>query len=97
MLYIVTSCLIIVHCIILVFGKYNQSELINIPSYERQALYDLYIATNGDDWDYQEGNEGHWNFSDPNVNPCSNSNRWQGLNCTTPTSSSSYYYISEIN
>ena len=69
----------------------------NIPSHERQALYDLYVSTNGDDWIYQDGNLGHWNFTDPDVNPCSSSDPWQGLNCTVLSSESdSYYYISEI-
>ena len=53
----------------------------NIPSHERQALYDLYLSTNGDDWTYQDGDLGHWNFTDPDVNPCSSSDPWQGLNC----------------
>jgi len=53
----------------------------NIPSHERQALYDLYVSTNGDDWIYQDGDLGHWNFTDPDVNPCSSSDPWQGLNC----------------
>jgi len=69
----------------------------NIPSYERQALYDLYVSTNGDDWIYLDGDDGHWNFTDPDVNPCSSSDPWQGLNCTVISSeSSSSYYISEI-
>ena len=69
----------------------------NIPSHERYALYDLYTATDGVNWVYQYGDEGHWNFTDPDVNPCSASNPWQGLNCTVISSdSSSYYYISEI-
>ena len=70
----------------------------NIPSHERQALYDLYASTNGDDWTYQDGDLGHWNFTDPDVNPCSSSDPWQGLNCTViSTNTSSYYYhISQI-
>ena len=70
----------------------------NIPSIERQALLDLYVSTNGDDWMYQDGDDGHWNFTDPDVNPCSSSDPWQGLNCTVISSDSSsyYYHISEI-
>jgi hypothetical protein len=72
----------------------------NIPSYERQALYDLYNSTNGNDWIYQEGENGHWDFTEyPNVYPCLASNPWQGLNCTVllSYSSSNYsYYISKI-
>jgi len=48
----------------------------NIPSYERQALHDLYVSTNGDDWVYLYGKEGHWNFTDPDVNPCLTKNLW---------------------
>jgi hypothetical protein len=71
---------------------------INIPSHERQALHDLYISTNGDEWIYQDGDGGHWNFTDPDVNPCSSSDPWQGLNCTVISSEPSdyYCYISEI-
>ena len=70
----------------------------NIPSHERQALHDLYISTNGDEWIYQDGDGGHWNFTDPDVNPCSSSDPWQGLNCTVISSEPSdyYCYISEI-
>jgi hypothetical protein len=69
----------------------------NIPSHERYALYDLYTATYGYNWVYQDGDEGHWNFTNPDVNPCSSTNRWQGLNCTVISSdSSSNYYISGI-
>ena len=74
----------------------------NIPSHERQALYDLYASTNGDEWINLDGDEGHWNFTDPDVNPCSSSDPWQGLNCTVLISSDSnsskvnYYHISEI-
>jgi len=71
----------------------------NIPSYERQALYDLYASTNGYDWMYQDGDLGHWNFTDPDVNPCSSSDPWQGLNCYVNSISidSSYsYHISQI-
>jgi hypothetical protein len=71
---------------------------INIPSHERHALYDLYVSTNGYDWIYQDGDAGHWNFTDLDVNPCLSSDPWQGLNCTMLSSDTSnyYYYISEI-
>ena len=68
--------------------SYNNS---NIPSYR---------ATNDSSWVYQDGDEGHWNFTDPDVNPCSPLDPWQGLNCTTTATdndSYSYYYISEIH
>jgi hypothetical protein len=68
--------------------SYNSS---NIPSYR---------ATNGSSWVYQDGDEGHWNFTDPDVNPCLPLDPWQGLNCTiaaTDNDSYSYNYISEIH
>ena len=71
----------------------------NIPSYERQALHDLYVSTNGDDWMYQDGDLGHWNFTNTDVNPCSSSDPWQGLNCNVNSISSDisyFYHISQI-
>ena len=68
----------------------------NIPSNERQALHDLYVSTNGDEWIYLDGDQGHWNFTDPDVNPCSSSDPWQGLNCSMNSSVSEYIYISKI-
>ena len=49
--------------IIIVDSKENR----NIQSHERQALHDLYVSTNGDDWIYQDGDQGRWNFTDPDV------------------------------
>jgi hypothetical protein len=80
-------------------NNYNTvNNEINIPSHERQALYDLYVSTNGDDWIYQDDDQGYWNFTDPDVNPCSSSDPWQGLNCTVTSSDTNSYYnhISEI-
>lgn len=74
----------------------SSSQQRNIPSHERHALYDLHTATHGNSWIYQDGDEGHWNFTDPDVNPCSSMNRWQGLNCTTVSTKSQYIYVSEI-
>ena len=71
----------------------NSFQQRNIPSHERHALYDLYAATGGDSWVYQYGDEGHWNFTDPDVNPCSSSDPWQGLNCTTISTES---HVSQI-
>ena len=87
--------------IIAVYAVNNFNTVNNektIPSIERQALHDLYTSTNGDDWIYQDGDLGHWNFTDPDVNPCSSSDPWQGLNCTVISSdtNSYYYHISQI-
>ena len=70
-----------------------------IPSYERQALHDLYTSTYGAGWIYLDGDQGHWNFTDPDVNPCSSSDPWQGLNCNVnsiSSDSSYFYHISQI-
>lgn len=66
----------------------NETIVRNIPSYQRQALYDLYDATKGYDWKYPYGDRGHWNFTDDNVNPCSTTDPWQGLSCNSSLSSS---------
>jgi hypothetical protein len=66
----------------------NDSIVRNIPSYQRQALHDLYDATKGYDWEYPYGDRGHWNFTDDNVNPCSTTDPWQGLSCKSSLSSS---------
>ena len=86
-------------CIVIALTSIDGLTSRNIPSYERQALHDFYISTNGDDWIYQHGDHGHWNFTDPYVNPCLSSDLWQGLNCIVISSDTStyYYYISEIN
>ena len=76
-----------------IISSYQQR---NIPSHERHALYDLHTATGGVNWVYQYGDEGHWNFTDPDVNPCSSSDPWQGLNCSIKSSVSEYNYISKI-
>ena len=96
MFFLAFNCVIskIIRSTMLVDSENNK----NIPSHERQALYDLYTSTNGDDWIYQDGDHGHWNFTDPDVNPCSSSDPWQGLNCTVISSDTNSYYnhISEI-
>ena len=48
-----------------------------IPSYELGALSDLYVSTQGTDWEWTSANGNPWNFSDPL--PCTNS--WEGLQC----------------
>ncbi len=87
--------LVLLICFLILVDSNNYEKF---PSKERQALHDLYTSTNGDDWIYQDGNLGHWNFTDPDVNPCSSSDPWQGLNCTVISSdtNSYYYHISEI-
>ena len=81
----------------IVATSFAGDTLRNIPSHERQALYDLYVSTNGDDWNYLDGDLGHWNFTDPDVNPCSSSDPWQGLNCTVISSDTINYYNYHIS
>jgi Leucine-rich repeat (LRR) protein len=50
----------------------------NIPPLERQALHDLYNSTDGSNWNYYGGT--HWNFSNPNANPCDI--HWYGVICS---------------
>ena len=72
----------------------------NIPTNEREALYDLYTSTNGDKWKYQDrtddndvDHDGHWNFTYTDVNPCASLDPWQGLTCITY---SNHSYITKI-
>jgi len=52
----------------------------NIPFSERQALQDIYVSTNGAQWNYDSSSTGtHWSFDDPAVNPCAE--RWYGVHC----------------
>lgn len=92
--------------------SYVDNDYNNIHDYERQALHDLYISTNGNKWLWHYDG-GHWNFTNPYVNPCNdsysynltnyeNSNSynveytWQGLTCIYDADLS-YYYITSIN
>lgn len=78
----------------MMFSVIALSSSLNILESERQALRDLYLATNGFDWMYQQGGSGHWNFTDPDVNPCLSEHRWQGVNCSV---SSTHYSISQLS
>ena len=44
---------------------------------DKCVLQALYVATNGDDWDYNE----NWNFVDPDSNPCDTDAPWHGIEC----------------
>lgn len=52
----------------------------SLPSNQIQALFDLYNATDGINWDYYscDINNQHWNFSQPEPNPC---HAWCGVKC----------------
>ena len=92
----IVDCIVtdIINTTVIKYTVSNNVHKRNIPSHERNALYDLYISTHGDDWFYRGGDDGHWNFTYSDVNPCSSSDPWQGLNCTTL---SSIYYVYEIS
>jgi hypothetical protein len=93
-------------------NSYIDNNYNNIQDYERQALHDLYLSTNGDKWLWHYDG-GHWNFTNPYVNPCNDSYSynldnyfnnntysveytWQGLRCMYDEDLS-YYYITSIN
>eukprot|EP01040_Poterioochromonas_malhamensis_P024047 gene24047-29665_t len=61
-----------------------------LPTEQWFALQDLYINNGGDDWFWRTpySSFGYpWNFTDPNANPCSSSEPWQGLACTSDCAS----------
>jgi Leucine-rich repeat (LRR) protein len=51
---------------------------LNLPTIEYNALYDLYNATNGPNWNWRTVGE-QWNFTGSH-NPCSE--EWQGIECS---------------
>ena len=58
----------------------DQTATQNIPEQEISALHDLYISTNGDNWNWQNSSYGvPWNFT-ANCNPCAED--WQGISCS---------------
>jgi Leucine-rich repeat (LRR) protein len=58
-----------------------------LPRSQYDALYELYNATNGPFWKWNNHSEAvRWDFTDPGANPCADN--WQGLNCRyAPTQS----------
>jgi Leucine-rich repeat (LRR) protein len=64
------------------------------PSSQFYTLYDLYEATNGQNW-YWKSNGKIWNFTDSNVNPCID--QWQGLVCLSSNTSISKIRLGEYN
>lgn len=57
-----------------------------IPPSELDALRDLFVSTNGIMWQWS-GTGLIWDFSPPDPAPCSPTARWEGLTCSSPTSS----------
>lgn len=60
-------------------------QIRSLPSYEIEALYDLYNATGGSYWKWASYDDPSmiWNFNQENVNPCAD--RWQGITCMNST------------
>ena len=73
---------------------FHQIDLLSNTSYifspsQLQALSNLYNATNGENWRWQENAAVYgvkWNFDTTNPNPCSS--RWQGITCSYGTTCS---------
>ena len=60
-------------------NKINMMDSANIPAQEMSALQDLYVSTNGNEWDWHNSSFGiPWNFT-ANSNPCTEN--WQGVTC----------------
>ena len=72
-------------------NKINFMESANIPAQEMSALEDLYVSTNGNEWNWRNSSFGiPWNFT-ANCNPCTEN--WQGIVCTFYPSSSTQHVI----
>jgi hypothetical protein len=59
----------------------------NIPSYQIQALQDLYESTKGWQWDWKlplSRYGSKWNFTQSDPNPCNEG--WQGITCSSDCS-----------
>jgi hypothetical protein len=64
------------------------SDAANLPPAELEALQDLYLATDGDNWDC-ENRAGHpWVFSEA-ANPCEDD--WVGIECSYDTTHELYH------
>ncbi len=63
------------------------SNYYSLSSSEYQALHDLYVATNGDDWLWYTPYSKYgypWNFDAiPEQNPCDKDHMWQGITCSS--------------
>jgi Leucine-rich repeat (LRR) protein len=72
----------------------------SLPINEYNALYDLYNSTNGKDWRWKKPfsiEDGYaWSFETPSQNPCSATEPWQGVSCTS-TCGDSVCHIIQID
>ena len=63
----------------------------NIPAQEISALQDLYVSTNGNEWNWRNTSYGiPWNFVE-NCNPCTE--HWQGVTCRLYPNNSTLHVI----
>ena len=84
MAYIMKSyCMIVVFILVQLmlngFSILNMVESATVAAEEISALQDLYISTNGNEWNWHDASYGvPWNFT-ANCNPCEEN--WQGVTC----------------
>ena len=72
-------------------NQITMTESDNIPAQEMSALQDLYVSTNGNEWNWRNSSYGiPWNFTD-NSDPCTE--QWQGVTCRLYPSSSTQHVI----
>ena len=72
-------------------NKINMMDSANISAQEMSALQDLYVSTNGNEWNWRNASYGiPWNFT-TNSNPCTEN--WQGVTCRLYPSSSTQHVI----
>jgi hypothetical protein len=59
----------------------TESPSYSVPTIEIDALNEIYITTNGENWFWRNQSFGKkWNFTDSIVNPCTQ--MWQGITCS---------------
>ena len=72
-------------------NKINLLQSDNIPAEEILSLQDLYLSTNGNNWNWRAPLYGiPWIFT-ANCNPCNEN--WQGVTCKFDPSSSSQHVV----
>jgi Leucine-rich repeat (LRR) protein len=62
------------------FLLFGGSTGVNLPDAEYSALQDLYEATNGQYWNWNNTNGTHWNFTGTHY-PCAE--HWAGISCSS--------------
>jgi Leucine-rich repeat (LRR) protein len=96
-------CIILIFLLIFLYVSSGLQTLKNIPPYQYNALYDLYLDLDGSSWYWLDGtitgDTIPWNFTQPYpsvANPCAD--KWQGISCSSCVNiSSSYCYVTVLN